>query len=541
MLRFFVFTAATGVLFFLFCLPLDAAALNATDLDVTAPSSVDINEGFSVTAEYTSNDTNLCDAVCSVSGGWISEPVYLSETPACEYSGTIYAPSYSDSYNLNFFCQKTGYDYKSVGSDIDVEKLDSYLSIAISPQQPYPGDTVNVYAYYVDDYDDSIQGSCRVELEEGGTEIEDTYMAYNGLHYREDFVMVSGTWDYSITVTCTSDQYETAAEEVDFDVRKQQADLSLSYSQVFYYGQDVEIKADYNHLGSLILGSCTISFDGEEKEMDYSHTGYSSTIGIPYAKGSFSLDVECSSANYETVEGGSLIIPVNRPARIVLVSPGQASFYPLDKIPVKVSYLDSLAGDGIKGARCSLDDSVQFRMEDGFYVAELSNLGIGTRSLRIECSEQFHEESIHMLEVDVVRIPLDIKFPEARSEYRYGEEIKINASVESMAGGDANVSCRARVDSYDLLFNNLFNYYTADMEQEEGMHALTLKDSGRPSRIVLTVTCSGDLYEEKTSRIEILTKQLSRKTEEGAIIVLSVVSLVLLALILLIRRKTKIF
>jgi hypothetical protein len=536
-----VLTAVTGLFLLLLNLPgSPVLAANATTLDVTAPSAADINEWFSVNAAYKSNDTSLCGATCRVGGGWLSEYVYLDEILGCEYLAIIYAPGYSGSHTLDMYCEKAGYDYQSVGFDIDIEKLESRLLISVSPQSPRAGDAVTVSAYYEDDYNNAIQGSCSAELEENGIEIEDIGMSYYGDIYTGELSLPPRTGDYTVTVTCTSEQYETESKDVALDVRKEQADLDLSYPKPVYYGQSIEINAAYTHLGSMISGSCAISFNGAQRQMGYSYAGYRDTVTIPYAAGQHRLGVECTSDRYETVKKEILITPFKRPARVVIASPIQRTFYPTDKITVKVSYADSLAGEGITDAACFLDGSRQLRAEGGYHVAEVSNLGIGAHALSIKCSEQFHEESTGILAVDVVRIPVDIQFAEARNEYRCGEDIEIKASVASIAGGDADVSCRARVDSYGALFNNLLDYYTANMTLKDGMHALTIKDPGRPSRMAVTVTCSGDVYEEGTARIEFTAKQLSRETEEGAVLLLSAVSVALVALILLIRRKLKI-
>jgi hypothetical protein len=528
-----------GVFVFLLCFPNSAVlAQNATTLDVSAPSSVDIDEDFSVTAAYKSNDTNLCGATCSVDDGWLSGPVYMSETAGCEYSAVINAPGDSGSYTLDVYCNKAGYDYQLDYFGIDVDKLDSELSVDISPASPSAGDTVSVNAYYKDDYGDAIAGSCSARLRENGMEIDYIDMEYYGL-YRGELVLPEGTGDYTITVTCSSDQYETESDSVSFEVTKESADMRLSHTGTAYYGQDVEINADYTHQGSMISGTCTMSFDSTEREMDYSHTGYSGTVRIPYAEGPYEVGVECSSGSYETREGGIAITPLKRPASVAVVSPEERRFYPTDEILIKISYLDSLTGEGVADARCLLDGS-ELEAKDGYHVAEVSNLGIGTLSLSIRCSGQFHGEDFETLTVNIIRIPVDIGFVEARGEYRYGEEIRINASVVSVAGDESDISCSARVDSYDLLFNSLLDYYTADLVREEGMRVLTIPNTGRPSRMVVSVTCSGDVHEEKTARMEFVTRQLSRETEGEMVVLLSAVSLVLVALILLIRRKLKI-
>lgn len=524
----------------LICSPgASVVAAETTTLNVSAPSSVDISEGFSVTATYRSNDTNLCSAICRISGGWLSGAVYLTETTGCEYSATLYAPDHSGSHILEVYCEKAGYGYRSEGFPMEVEKLDSELSVTTSPASPYPRDTVSVDAHYEDGYGDAIAGSCSASLEENGIEIGYVDMGYYG-HYSGELVLPPSTGDYSITVTCTSEQYETESEEVSLDVSKMQAELSLSYPGVVYYGQEVEVSADYTHAGGVIQGSCTLSFGGTERQMGYSPAGYSSTVSIPYDSGRHSLEVRCSSSSHETRVEEAVLVPSRRPVRIALVLPGERLFYPGEEIPVKLSYLDSLTGEAITGARCVLDGSEQLDAEGGYHVTVLSGLGLGSHSLAVECSGEFHQEGHRTFTVDVVRMPLVIRFVDARDEYVYGKDIEIRARAVGLDGNDADVACRARVDSYGPLVGNLLDSYNADMVREDGAHALAIQGTGGPSRVEVTVTCSGSMYEEGTARTGFVTRQLSRETEEGMLIVLSAVSVALAALILLIRRKLKI-
>ncbi len=536
-----VFMAVMGISLFLLSFSgSPALAANSTVLDVTAPSDADINEEFLVTAVYR-NYTNLCGASCRVDGGWLSGYTYLSETPGCEYSVTLQAPGYSGIRTLDVYCEKAGYDHQTEYFDIDIDKLGSDLSVVANPTSPYPGDTVTVNAFYEDDYNDVITGgSCSAEVRENGMMIRYVGMSRYGGSYEGDFVLPGGTGNYAIAVTCTSNQYRSASKSVSFEVTKDEAGLVLTYPEVVYYGQDVEVNADYNHMGSLISGSCTISLGGTEEEMGYSYDGYGSKVSIPYAAGPHSIWVECSSASYETRKEEILISPSDRPTEIYVISPIGKAFYPTDTIPVNISCVDSLTGKSMTGARCFLDELNQLEVEEWYHATEVSNPGVGTHSFSIECFEEFHRKGTGTVTVDVVRIPVDVRFIETGEEYRPGEEIKVKVVAVSAAGDNENVSCSARVDSYGPLFGNLVDYYTEDMVMEEGVHALAIEDSGKSSRMVVSVTCSGDIHEEKTARIEISAKQLSKETEEGAILLLSAVSVILVALILLIRRKLKI-
>lgn len=517
-------------------------AANATALDITAPSGVDINDDFTVTAAYSSNGTDLCDATCMLDGGWLGGYIHLSETPGCEYSALIQAPGYSGSHTLHVYCVKAGYDSQPGDFDIDIEMEGARLSVVFKPQSPYPGDTLIVDAFYEDGSGNLIYGQCNAKLRENSVEIKDTYMPrYGGVedYYRGEFILPQGTADYSVRVTCTSNQHETERKTVSFMTRKKQAYLSLKYPKVVYYGQDVKINAEYAHTGGMISGTCILSFDGAEKQIDYSYMGYDGIVRIPYAAGKYNIGVTCSSVDYETAEKSIVMTPVRRSSTIIVGSPVKTVFYPTDNVSFEIFYVDFLTGKSITNAKCFLDGSRELETEDGMHMADAGNLKVGQHEFYIKCSEQFYEETIKTFTVDVVRIPVDVKLVEDGSEYKTGEDIEIKASVVDISENDANVSCKARVDSYDLLFNNLLDYYTADMTPKDGMHSLTVPNPGKPIKLIITVTCSGDVYEEETARTEFVTKQLSRKTEEGAILLLSVMSVVLVAFTLLIRKKLK--
>jgi len=438
-------------------------------------------------------------------------------------------------------CWKTGYDSQIKDFDIRVAKLESHLSVTTSPATTYPGETVTVHAYYKNDYGNMIYGECVAKMKENGMKIDEIGMTrVSNLYYSNNFFLPERTGTYTITVTCSDDQYETEVESVSFQTRKMQAELMLSYPKIFYYGQNVEIKADYTHNKAVIKGECIISFRGEDKQISYTGTGYSGKVRIPYVAGQHTLEVKCSSNRYETNEKKLFITPTERPTGIDVISPVKRIFYPTDKIQIKVSYKDSLTGESIAGAKCKLDGTMPLKEAGEYYETEVGSLKVGTSTFSIQCSKQFYQAGTAIFTVTVLRIPVNIKFVETKDEYRAGEEIKVKATVVDSSGNTPNVSCNARVDFYDLLFNNLLKSHTADLVPENGLQVLTVQNPGQPAKIMVTVTCSGDIYEERTERIEVKAKQLGKETEEGALLFLSIITVILFALILLIRKKLKI-
>jgi hypothetical protein len=401
---------------------------------------------------------------------------------------------------------------------------------------------VTVYAYYNDEYDHLIDGFCNAELREGGVKVKDIYMEsfFGFQYYKGTVILPEKVEDYTIRATCSSSDHGTRSSSVSFTPRKKQAFLVIVPTGTVSYGQVIEVIADYNHLGLPISGSCTVSFSGETKEMAFSGTIYSGSITIPYVGGSHSFEVKCTSGRYEDKEDIAMMTPVERSTTVEVVSPTNTVFYPIDTIAISISYEDSLTGRRVSDASCFLNDFQMTRTEGDYHVAEVSNLTVGSRSFSFRCFKQFFNERKKTLSVTVIKIPIEIEFIDTREEYGSREDIEIKAGIESVTGNNTNVSCKARVDSYEPLFNKFLDYKIMDMVQKGGMHVLTIKNPGKSVKMVVTVTCSGDVHEEKTARIEVRTDQLSRETEETAILVLSVSSVILVALVFLIRKKLKI-
>jgi hypothetical protein len=69
---------------------------------------------------------------------------------------------------------------------------------------------------------------------------------------------------------------------------------------------------------------------------------------------------------------------------------------------------------------------------------------------------------------------------------------------------------------------------------------LNVPNPGEPSRIRVTVSCSGDIFEEKSAYMDVKIKILGKQTEEGMILFLTVTTVILVTLTLLIRKKLKI-
>lgn len=529
-------------------IPHTALAQNVTSLAVSVPSSVEMDDYFTVTAYYTANGTNICGATCRVEGGWLSSAVYLSEGSGCIYENTIYAYSTPGAYSLSVYCYKEYYESQTEYFNIDITEKSSSLSVSVSPSSPHPGDMVTIYAYYRDGDGYLIQdGSCTADLKKSGVYFGSVNLVrYGNDYYSGTFFVPYEYGTYKVEVTCTSGEYETDYSEKSFTTSKKKALLTLSMPSSGYYGELVRGTAYYNdEKGEKIEGLCRAYFDDKVSTLSSRELGYDVGVSIPYKAGPHSLRVTCESAAYETLETSLDISAINRPARTEVISPPKgAVFYPTDEIQLRISYEDTISKSNILGARCSAQfggESYPMAESGNYYLANISNQPIGQQNIQFTCSKTFYEGTENSIQVSIVRIPIDIILTSQKTDFHGEEEIKILARVVDKRHNDVNADCRARADVYDLSFNRLVKSFDIlDMEVSEGFRVLDIPNPGEPSRIRVTVTCFGDILEEKSVYTEVKIKMLGRQTEEGMILFLTVTTITLLALTFLIRKKLKI-
>jgi hypothetical protein len=527
-------------------LPQAALAWNATTLDVSAPSSVEVDEDFALTASYTSNGTSICGAACEVSGGWLGYTVFLTEGSGCIYQGTVSAYGSAGSYSPHVYCHKTFYDSQTEYFDIDITKKSSYVSLLISPPSPYPGDWVTVYAYYLDEDDYLIMdGSCTAELRRSGVYLDSVNLVRYGDGYYSGILFVPNEYGtYTIEVTCTSDEYDMDYSEKSFAPSKKRAYLTFSMRPVGYYGEFVGGTVYYRDENqNKIEGVCKAYFDDKVYVMVSNDLGYDVSMSIPYGAGPHILRITCESDAYQTVESYLNITAMNRPTRIEIISPVLKEFYPTDDIQLKISYTDTLSKSNILDASCVAqvgDTPYQMTESGNYYGAAISNMPVGKATIVFKCSKAFYTEASGNTELSIIRMPLNILFTTGKTDFRAEEEIKILAKVMDKSNRDADVACSARADVYDLSFNRLVNSKGVQATKTGGEWAMNVPNPGEPSRIVVTLTCSGEIFEEKSARWEVKIRMLGSQTEEGITLLLTVTTVILLALTFLIRKKLKI-
>lgn len=526
-------------------LPQPVLAWNATSLDVSAPSSVEMDDHFTVTAYYTSNGTNICGATCKVEGGWLDYTVFLTEDSSCVYENTISAYGSEGSYSPYVQCYKALYDSKTEYFSIDITEKYSSLSVSVSPSSPYPGGMVTVYAYYRDeDYYLILDGSCTAELTKGGTYLTSVDLVRYGDDYYIGTLSVpyeQGT--YKVEVRCTSDEYDTEYSEKSFTTSKKKALMSFSMPPVGYYGEVISGVVYYkDENGDKIEGTCRAYFDDKTFILNPKELGYGISLTIPYETGPHPLRITCESNEYNTVEISLNITARNRPAAINIVPLVLKEFYPTDEIQLKISYTDTLSKSSILGAGCvARAGGTSYKMagSGNYYVTTISNQSIGQTEIGFTCSKTFYQEVTANTKLSIVKIPLNILFT-GETDFRAEEEIKVLAQVLDEGNKDADVVCNARSDVYDLSFNRLLSSKDIEATKSGEIWTMDVPNPGEPSRIVVTITCSGEIFEEKSARWEVKIRMLGRHTEEGITMFLAVTTVILLALTFLIRKKLKI-
>ncbi|MEE9323607.1 MAG: hypothetical protein V3U72_03605 [Candidatus Aenigmarchaeota archaeon] len=533
---------------FIFILPQPALAQNATSLYVSAPSSVEMDDYFQLTAYYTSNGTNICGATCEVDGGWLGYTVYLYEDSGCIYDNAISAYGTVGSYSPYVYCYKQYYDSQTEYFNIDITEKSSSLSLSLSTTSPFPGDLVTVYAYYRDESSFLIQdASCTATLEKGGVYFQSKALTLFGSSYYSGTLEVPGQYGtYDVEVSCTSSEHATRLSTKSFTTSKKRASLYVSMPPSGYYGESVEFVAYYkNEWEGKIYGTCRVSFDNKFSVLTSTALGYEGSISIPYKAGTESMEITCESDEYETLETSRDISARNRPVKIEAVSPVSGdTFYPTDEIQLKISYEDTLSKNNILGAQCVAKvggKSYSIAGYGNYYEATIRNQPIGQQTIQFTCSKTFYEDAVYIVQVSIIKIPIDIILTSQKTEFRGGEEIKIMARVVDRNNNDVNADCRARADVYDPSFNRLVNSHDIqDMETIEGFRTLNVPNPGEPSRIRVTVNCFGDIFEEKSVYTDVKIKMLGEQIEEGMILFLTITTITLLALTFLINKRLKI-
>jgi len=532
-------------------LPQAALAANATVLDVSIPPSVEKDDSFQVMAYYTSNGTNVCGATCEVNGGWLTSTIYLGEISGCIYENGISAYGTPGGYSLYVSCYKQFYDSQTKYFSIEITSKSSAISLSTNPPSPYPGDSVTVYAYYRDEGGSLINGaSCTADLKMGVVEFQKITLVPSGSTYYSGALKVPNQYGtYDVSVTCISSEYASASLSKSFATAKKRASLSVSVPPSGYYGEAVKVAAYYKDAqeGKKIPGMCRTAYEGTITVLNSVDAGYEGFVAIPYKAGAATLNITCESGEYETLEASKTISAANRPAELEAVSPSPYAdtiFYPTDEIQLKISYINKVSGEAIAGANCVAEAGGKTYPLTGsgkYYVATLSSQPLGQQTIKFRCSRTFYESKEGRIGISINRMPIDIMLVPPKKEFRKGEAIRILARVVDKDNRDANASCKTRADVYDLSFNKLIESRDIEeMRTGDGFRALDIPNPDNPSRIRVTMTCSGGIFEEKSVYTDVKTMMLGEQTEEGITLFLTITTVFLAALTFLIRKKLKI-
>lgn len=528
-------------------MPSSLAATAAT-LNVTVPSSVEIERTFEVVAHYRDNTTaDICDALCIVTGDWSGSYAMIQQ--GCYYLRNVTAPSTTGMRTVTVSCSKTGYDTQTNYENVYFENRDSEVSVTVSPGTLYAGTQMTVEASYDGSEDEFIYGAdCQATLRSGSRALLTEKMAYK---YPPSYY-VSMTppeeGNYQVEVKCSAGGYEYAYGVRSIKVMEREASLSLGGADSGYYGGDITLSARYTDAaGNLITGSCEAEVGTDTTPMHFNQgNGYSADVTIPYKKGKITITVTCRAAGYETVEAVHTVTPVNRPTAIDVSTPGGNvwSFYSTDAINVGIVYRDTVRGFPIKGASCTLNldgGDVPLLENTTTYDTVLRNLTVGSWSVALLCSKEFYTDGLGEVKLNVEKMPLNIVFMSPETDVTPDEDVNLAFQVTDLRGTVAGVDCRARADAYDTSFGGLVSSEpVSDMRTEGAMRYLRIPASGKPSNVMVTVTCGGDSYNEETASTEVRVKMLTKEAENGFIALLGATTATLLGLMFLFRKKMKI-
>ncbi len=534
-----------SALYLAIALVLIAPALaSAETVTSDTPSSVEVYEWFTITASYENGTTNICDADCIVSAGWYGS-AFMTQVAGCEYEHYMQAPPESGTYDLDINCSKYGHESALEENTIDVEKMESTVSVTLSPSSPSAGQTLIVYATYRSESGSHISGICTGTLRRSGTTVDEFTLNEYTSQYSRYVQVPDEIGSYTVQVTCgSSSLYKTDTDSESFEISKRPSSLAVTVPGIRRFGDNMAVEADYMSGGQHISdATCSASIDGESSQLGNTGSGYRGTVTIPYENKLHILTVQCTSPTYVSGSWTQSFTPSDRISKVNIMSPMSKNYYPTADIKIIVTHTDYATGGIISGSSCSAEvDGAEYALAGSgqYYEAQITQKSLGDHTVNVRCERTYYSEGSAGSTYTVVRIPVEISLIHEKTEYVPGEEVSIAAIVNEGSGGDVPIECSARIDEYDLSFNRLTDSRTLEMEKTGEQYTLNIEDTGSPHRARVTVTCSSDVHETGIAWTEYRVKMLGTQTEQGATIVLAMTTLVLFALLILIRKKLKI-
>ncbi len=519
-----------------------AAYALPSSLTVSAPTSITVDDFFSIRATYTSNGSLVCGASCSITGGWIgSGNMYES---GCEYFYDTTAPTPASSYSFTVTCNRTNYDIASSNFGIIVEKKSSTLTTYANPNNPSIGSTVEMSVYY-----STSSGSCSSAVTSNAGFSQTISLSYcSSCGYYRGYVTLPNIYSqFTATTTCSSDKYRTAIATTAFTNRKESSEIYANLPFTVYYGDEINVRVSYTHLGSPISGSCTAALKRgnvklEEKAMAYLSGEYSAKVKIPLEAGPYSLESVCTSGRYETATTTDFIYPNNRQTDMSIISPTASTTYPTEPVIFTVSYRDRLAGRFVDNAICNVisgKTSYQLKAVGSSYATTIQNLYPDNYTFVVECSKSFHEKRTSTFSLNVQPLPIIIMFTNIKPEYKVGEDIVLMARVSDRFGTKASPDCNATVDVYDPLFDKVRDTRRLDVTKDEDVYEMNIPNSNETAVFHITVTCGGTIYETTSIKVELKAELLAKERKEVLTIALGTSTAILLAMLFLIRKRLK--
>ena len=514
-------------------------------ITVDAPESTDAGSSIIVEAAFYNNiSIPICDATCDISGGWLTE-TYLMTEEGCTYRLNLSVPNIEGTYNFMVRCSKPGYETEFHTFTLSVSSKTSYLSVSIIPSTPRSDELVKVNVYFNDVYGVPIpRGECDGKWYINGIVRGSLSLESTGSYFFDVFP-VSEPGEYSVMVSCSAPGYESKSLRKSFTVTKRSSSLTLFPLSLIRFGDKVEIRAQYNSGYTFIPGSCTLILkDGltvlSNQSMKRGDNAYIGSVIIPFRKGNYKIEVRCMSSKYEDQFKSVSILPHNRDVVLDIVSP----LYPLvmaDKeVELAVSLKDAYTRKDVTGFSCyaTIGENIYtLKYERDAYRYNFGRLRVGIYPVVVRCSKDFYNDGEEKFIITVVPVPINVSIVESAGEHGVKENITMKVVVESL-GRWIGTQCAGKVEKYDV-FGRVYEREDVSFERTEYYYEGVVSGE-RPGRVYVNVTCGDDIYLKTSANATYIIRLMERESEEKTVTYLGIITMILLVLIVLFKKKLKI-
>lgn len=381
------------------------------------------------------------------------------------------------------------------------------------------GEVLDISARYVNTYDESeIPGaSCTASVYVNGDFLTNIDLWESDGEYIGG-VPISREGSYRVEVTCSSqDYYDTATVSGTVEVSMPPVEISLSTSYVTgTFGKKVRIPFSVSPPdASCTSSSGYIIYAGlgrKELEIDVDFTGERV------------VRITCSAPKYKTTERTVKIKGVEAPTALEL-SIFPSVVYSFQELFVIPNYIARNTGLRIREGSCTVKFGSEKRVvEPGKSASFEAPPGPAKEEVTAECDAYGYERAIARKEVYINPAPLRLKI-KGPSEVKKGEKITFQISLDP----EVEATCTLTGE----LVSDLGEKERISKEVSPPSFSLFLNSSGKFKG---TIKCHSLGYAEAQNSFEVEVKIFSRTEETTVAIVLTTLTLLLLAGFMLLRR-----